>query len=234
MIFGGKRYSRSMKRKNQLAIGEVYHVFSRSIANFKIFNCNKDYQRLIYLLKYFQIEEPPTKFSYFMRLEKVKQEGFLKYFHKLSEDQTKIVQIIGYCLMPTHIHLILKQLSTPGISLFICNILNSYSRYFNTKHHRKGPLWQSKFENVLVEDDEQLLHLTRYIHLNPVTASFVDQPEKWLYSSYKEYSGDVGTNLICRYEDLLDFKPYQYRKFVKDRIAYQQELSKIKNIILES
>jgi putative transposase len=79
--------------------------------------------------------------------------------------------------MPTHIHLVLRQLKDGGISKFMSNILNSYSRYFNIKHNRKGPLWEGRFRKVLVGSDEQLLHLTRYVHLNPVTACLVDKPK---------------------------------------------------------
>ena len=78
------------------------------------------------------------------------------------------------------------------------DILNSYSRYFNTKQKRKGPLWEGRFENVLIKTDEQLLHLTRYIHLNPVTAYLVDQAKDWQASSYNEYLENSDFNeCIC-------------------------------------
>lgn len=222
----------SMRRKNRLVEGQTYHIFNRSIAEFKIFNNECDFQRMFYLMRYFQIQHPPVSFSVFMRLEKVKQDGFEKYFSLIAKDQQKIVQIIAYCLMPAHIHLILKQLSPSGISIFMSNILNSYTRYFNIKHHRKGPLWESKFQNVPVENDEQLLHLTRYVHLNPTSATLVKKPQDWQFSSYKEYLGKAEYS-ICEFADLLDIQPAKYKEFVQDRIAYQRELAKIKKIILE-
>jgi putative transposase len=113
-------------------------------------------------------------------------------------------------------------------------ILNSYTRYFNTKHKRKGPLWESRFKSVLVETDEQLLHLTRYIHLNPVTAFLVDKPEEWKASSYNEYLLKVsGSDRTCNYDGILDIEPSSYRKFVEDRISYQRELAKIKELLIE-
>lgn len=221
-----------MRRKTILAEGETYHIFSRSIANFKIFNSDEDYQRMLYLMKYFQAQKPPTKFSYFMELKQVQQFGFLNYFESIDQDQTKIVQIIAYCFMPTHIHIILKQLRPNGISDFMSNVLNSYSRYFNTKYKRKGPLWESKFKNVLVENDEQLIHLTRYLHLNPVTANLVERPEDWQYSSYKEYIDEVDFP-FCQYDDLITTKSKEYRKFVLDRKSYQRELAIIKKQLVE-
>lgn len=188
---------------------------------------------MLNLIRYFQIKEQPAKFSIFMKLEKVKQEGFEKCFAPIAKDQIKIVQIIAYCLMPTHTHLILKQFTSSGISTFIGNILNSYTRYFNVKHHRKGPLWESKFQNVLVESDEQLLHLTRYIHLNPTSASLVKKPQDWKFSSYREYLGETD-NPICLLEDLLEFQPKKYKQFVQDRIAYQRELAIIKKQLIDN
>ncbi|OGW71290.1 MAG: hypothetical protein A2047_04340 [Omnitrophica bacterium GWA2_41_15] len=145
-----------------------------------------------------------------------------------------MIQIICYCFMPTHIHLVLKQLKDNGISDFMMHILNSHTRYFNIKHNRKGPLWESKFKKVLVDSDEQLLHLTRYIHLNPVTACIVNKPEEWRYSSYNEYVSDgTVTDGICEYKNILDINSFSYKKFVENRISYQRELAKIKGLMLD-
>lgn len=222
-----------MERKIPLVNGEVYHVFTRSIVDFKVFNVHQDFERMLKLLYFFQVEKFPIKFSNFINAKSVQQIGFRNSFDSLTQDQDKIVQIIGYCLMPTHIHLILKQLKNNGISIFMGNILNGYSRYFNTLHKRKGPLWESKFQNVLVKNDEQLLHLTRYIHLNPVTALLVQRPEDWEYSSYLEYL-DPDNRKLCSLEGLMNLRPDKYQKFVNDRIDYQRELAKIKKIILET
>ena len=160
--------------------------------------------------------------------------GFNDYLFSISSQAEKVVQIVAYCIMPTHLHLILKQLKEDGIANFMRKVLNSYSHYFNIKHKRKGPLWEARFKNVLVRTDEQLLHLTRYIHLNPVTAYLVDKPEDWLFSSYKEYvSNVVDEERICKYNNILDIEPDSYKKFVEDRILYQRDLAKIKELILE-
>lgn len=136
--------------------------------------------------------------------------------------------------MPTHIHLILQQLKNYGISRFMNLILKSYSKHFNIKHKRKGPLWEGRFKNVLVETNEQFLHLTRYIHLNPVTDYLVNKPEDWKFSSYREYIGLVDKDeRICDFSDYLDMDIPSYQGFVNDRIVYQRELAQIKHLILE-
>jgi len=115
-------------------------------------------------------------------------------------EKEKVIHIIAYCLMPTHIHMLLEEVKEDGISIFTNNVLNSYTRYFNTKHKRKGPLWEGPSKKVTIKSDDQLLHLTRYIHLNPVTAYLCNKPEEWPYSSYNEYIKPNTNNNFCDYE----------------------------------
>lgn len=144
------------------------------------------------------------------------------------------VDVIAYCVMPTHIHIILRQLSDCGIERFVGNILNSYTKYFNLRHKRKGPLWNARFKAILVSNDDYLLHLTRYIHLNPVSVGIVDSPLDWRGSSYKEYLGVINCkDSICNYSSCLDIEAKNYEKFVVDRIDYQRALSLIKHLLLE-
>ena len=227
-----------MERREKLITGEFYHIFSRSIADFVVFNNDRDFFRMINLSQYFQFRQRPRRFSDFIESWRSQEGnsngGFKKFLLSKINNKNQIVQIIAYCLMPTHIHLILKQLADNGISIFMGNLLNSYSRYFNTKHKRKGPLWESKFKNVLIDNDEQLLHLTRYIHLNPTTAFLVDAPENWRFSSYNEYLGKIkAEEKICQFEDILDIQPNSYREFVNDRIAYQRQLAEIHRLLID-
>lgn len=224
-----------MYRKEALVEEKIYHIFNKSIAGFKIFNNEAEYSRIIAILRYYQIAKP-IRFSDFVRFNRINENNLEDFLRKHLKDKDRIVDIIAYCIMPTHIHLILRQLKGKGISIFMSNILNSYARYFNTLHKRKGPLWEGSFKSVLLETDEQLLHLTRYIHLNPVTAYLVDSPESWNFSSYKEYlseTNDDTINKICNFTGLIDMTPVSYRKFVEDRIFYQRDLAKIKNLILD-
>lgn len=216
-------------RKIPLAIGEIYHIFSKSIAGFEIFRKDSEYGRMKSLLKYYKIENTPLKFSAFIKIKDRE-----KFFQKHFAAKGALVNIIAYCLMPTHIHLILKQLKKDGISIFMRNVLNGYTRYFNIKTKRKGPLWESKFQRVLVSTDEQLLHLSRYIYLNPVTAYLVNKPQGWKFSSYKEFLGEVeDKERLCSDFEALDTKPQSYKEFVSSQIDYQRELAEVKKLFLE-
>jgi putative transposase len=208
--------------KEGQGIGEMgsevfYHVFTKSIAGYKIFVREQDYRRMQKVIWYYRYERL-KKFS--------KVEGF-------DEEKTgeKLVKIVSYCIMPTHLHFILGEEKEGGISKFMANILNSYTKYFNLKYRRKGPLWESRFKYVLIETDEQLLHLTRYIHLNPATAGLISKPEDWEFSSYREFLNLEGVFRICEFENLIEMESFKYKKFVEDNIDYQKELQKIKKLI---
>ncbi|MCM8756808.1 MAG: transposase [Candidatus Omnitrophica bacterium] len=221
-----------MSYKDELVTGAIYHVCSKSIAHYQIFNNKDEYLRMYQLIRYYQMYPLPEKFSRFIETDAVNNFGFSPVFNCISKGKEKLVQIIAYCFMPTHIHLILKQLKDKGVLDYMRKILDGYTRYFNTKHKRKSPLWESRFQRVLVENDEYLLHLTRYIHLNLVTAYLIGSPQDWLFSSYNEYI-EVSEEKICEYSDILDIQTNSYKIFVNDQISYQRELAKLKHLLLE-
>ncbi len=205
-------------RSPQLKDGYIYHVFTKSIAGFIVFRNENDYVRFIETMKFYRYLKPPARFSEYLRL-KDKERFFLSYL----QDQPVIVDVLAYCIMPTHIHLLVVQTYKEGISRFMKHILDSYTRYFNTKTQRKGPLWQGRFKHVLIENEEQLMHITRYIHLNPSTDHLVEKPEDWEFSSYKEYL-ELTNERICNFEKYINIDPPKYRLFVEDQIEYQQAL----------
>jgi len=219
-------------RKDELWNGQIYHIFSRSIAKFKIFKGENDFVRIKEALRFYQKEKPPLKFSRFLELKN--RQGPPSDELIVWSTRDHLVQIYAHCTMPTHIHLILRQLKENGISIFMGHVLNSYARYLNTMLKRKGPLWENKFKNVLVKTDEQLLHLTRYLHTNPTTAGLVSKPEEWPASSYHEYLSVVPENeRICEFGEVLDIEPTSYREFVENQISYQRDLAMIKKLTLE-
>ena len=213
-------------RKEPLVTENLYHVFTKSIEGYRIFRSNKNYERMVELMKYYIYYNPHIKFSKYIRL-KNKQ----KVLEEIKRKK-RLVDIVAYCIMPTHLHFILIQLVDMGISIYMKNLLNSYTRYFNVNNNRKGPLWQGRFKNVLVKNDEYLLHLTRYIHLNPTSAGLVDNPEDWKYSSYNEYLGKSEGG-ICNFSPYLEIDPMSYRNFVEEWKEDQRSLSILKSLILE-
>ncbi len=216
-------------RKTQLTNDQHYHIFNRSIAKFVIFNNDDDYLRMKEMLNLYRFADFNYKYSKFIILDANHQSAII---HDITKKNDLLVEIVAYSLMPTHIHLVLKQVADGGITKFMGKISNSYTRYFNIKHHRKGPLWEDHFRNVLVSRDEQMLHLTRYIHLNASSAGLVENPSDWPYSSLKEYT-DQDDYGFCDFKDVIDIVPAKYKKFVLDYKDYQRQISLIKTILID-
>lgn len=214
-------------RKEPLINNCLYHIFTKSIAGYKIFRSPEDYSRMMDMMKFYSRDNPPLRFSLYKKIKRKEdsQENILG-------NKENIVQIIAYCLMPTHLHLILAQIKDKGISIYMKNLLDSYTRYFNIKNGRKGPLWQGRFRSVLINEDEQLLHLTRYIHLNPKSDELVEKVEDWPYSSYHEFLG-LKEEIICNYSPYLNINSTSYKLFVEERMDYQARLAKINHLLLE-
>ncbi|KKP88376.1 MAG: hypothetical protein UR93_C0015G0006 [Berkelbacteria bacterium GW2011_GWA2_35_9] len=203
-----------------------YHIINRSIAKYRIFSKKQVCERFVRTIGYYQTY--PQKLSLSKYLEN-KYENSTEP-NKDSSQQDKLVEIIAYCLMPTHFHLILKQKVNNGISTYMSKVENSFTKYFNILNGRKGTLWEDNFKRILIESDEQLLHLTRYIHLNPVSAGLVAMPEYWDFSSYKEYLTRKNNNDgICNFRKIINIEPANYMKFVVERIEEQKQLSIIKS-----
>lgn len=138
--------------------------------------------------------------------------------------------------MPNHFHFLLKQLQDNGISIFISKFSNSYAKYFNTKHERVGPLFQGRFKAIHIENDEQLIHVSRYIHLNPVVSSLINTEalESYLWSSYPKYLDLAMLDFVDKEMVMSFFKSeVKYKNFVLDQIDYGKKLEQIKHLILE-
>jgi len=218
-----------------LVDGQIYHVINRGSGSQPVFLSKRDYQRFLETFLYYQNKNLPLKYSRFLTLSSNQRQEIL---NELMKKKKFLVEILAYCLMSNHVHLLLKQVGDKGISLFMSNLTNSYTRYFNTKNERKGSLFQGKFKAVLVESDEQLLHVSRYIHLNPYTSYVVKnlkETANYPYSSFEEY---LNPNLkgFCEKEIILsNFKSgSKYKEFVFDQADYQRRLEQLKNLQLES
>jgi len=222
-------------RKVILATGEIYHILNRGVASQPVFVFERDYQRACNTFFYYQRKNLPLRYSHFIVQPEKRRREILK---KFLVDKNLLIEIIAFCLMPNHFHFLLKQTAEGGISKFISNFANSYTRYFNTKKERSGPLFQGRFKAIRIETDEQLTHVCRYIHLNPYTSYVIKDLkdlESYPYSSFPEYLGKTKTNFCYKEDILFHFKDRQeYKKFVFDQADYQRELNNIKHLMLET
>ncbi|MFH0937216.1 MAG: transposase [Candidatus Daviesbacteria bacterium] len=208
-------------RTTPLITGEYYHIYNRGINKQKIFITSRDYQRFTQTFLYYQIQNPKPKFS---------RRGSSLF--KIDPSK-KIVDIICYCLMPDHFHLLVKQVQDNGISEFMRKFTHSYTKYWNVKNKAQGPILQAMFKAVLVESDEQLLHLSRYIHLNPLVSSIVEDLNLYFWSSYNSYIG-LDNQAVEKEEILKFFKTLKdYEQFVLDQADYGTSLELLKHSTLD-
>jgi putative transposase len=213
--------------------GEYYHIFNRGVNKQTIFNGPKDYKRAIETLKFYIPSNNPLRYSKFMQLAK---ELRSKVMSK-TINNTPYCDILSYCLMPNHFHLLLKENVEKGITTFIRNFQISYTKYFNIKTDRVGPLLQGQFKAVHIENTDQLMHLSRYIHLNPYTSHTVTSLDSLLeyeWSSLNEYLSDSEASFCKKDIILAGFsKKNTYKDFVLSHSGYQRRLHLIKHLVLE-
>lgn len=215
-----------------LTTGEYYHIFNRGIARQPIFFTKRDYERFLLTLSYYRFADIPVKLSRFLHLQKDTRVSLLK---DLNENKKTIVDVLCYALMPNHFHILLRQSADKGITRFMSKVINSYTRYVNTKRERVGDLLQGVFKAVHIETDEQLIHLSRYIHLNPLVSLVVEQDSflSYPWSSLKDYltgiSSFAETELILAHFE----SSRAYKQFILDRADYGRRLEEIKHLVIE-
>ena len=212
----------------------LYHIFNRGIERRSMFQGINDLNRAMELISFYNHKTIPIRYSQFLQLSVENRKEMLKRFSK-SE---RLVDILAFCLMPNHFHFLFRQKTDNGISIFISNFTNSFTKYFNTKYQRIGPLFEGIFKAVFIESDEQLIHLTRCIHLNPVVSSIIKDNDlvKYKWSSYSDYLFQNNeSKVIVDKDTVLSFfkNSEQYNEFVIDQIDYGRKLDKIKHLTLE-
>lgn len=190
-----------MPTKNSIKLyaeNSFYHTYNRGVEKRNIFLDDYDYRVFLNLLKIYlsPLDEAKSGMSSLFPDKRIR-------LRKTFNDEVKLLSV---CLMPNHFHLLLQQHTTSGMTEFLRALCTSYSMYFNRKHKRVGSLFQGIYKAVHVENDEYLLHLSRYIHRNPLKlagfnpANLNDYP----YSSYSTYNNMVqrpwiNTQLILEY-----------------------------------
>lgn len=182
-----------MRRRVPLLTGHTYHIYNKSIYGYTIFNSPDEFHHMLETIGFYRWTALTTSFSVFQRYHRKNrpfQEAFEDYQRTFRLTEMRpIVRIVAFCLMPTHIHLQLVQLMDDGIQTFMQNVQNSYTQYFNNRHNRRGPLWQSRFGNNLINDDLGVLRNSLYIHANPVKDLGIPSADQWPYSSYNAFVG---------------------------------------------
>jgi putative transposase len=182
--------------------GGYYHVYNRGVEKRNIFLDKQDYKTFLSYLKLYL--SPPLQGASLK--EKISPSRQLK-------NHSETIDLFSYCLMPNHFHLGIQQHPKTAITSFMRSLGTKYSTYFNKKYDRVGSLFQGHYRAVKITSDEQLIYLTKYIHLNPKDI------DNYPYSSYLNYLGKISqewvntSNILSRYSNSPCKK---YKSFVKE------------------
>ncbi|MEK7606739.1 MAG: transposase [Patescibacteria group bacterium] len=211
-------------RKEEFANGEYYHVMNRGMDGSTIFRDQFDYKRFLEGLGEFNTDKPIT-IQLARKLIKIDTRCLS------NPSAQKLVQILCYCLLPNHFHILIKQVVDGGVSLFMRKLCNGFAKYINIRHERMGHLFQGPFRAVRIKSDAHFMHISRYIHLNTFDLQYpewregkindwakaLEFLEQYPWSSYPFYK-EIRNSTICDSKEILTMFGGigNYEKFLKE------------------
>lgn len=217
----------------------VYHIYNRGVARLPTFLSDDDYHDFQDILRYLLIGFP-TRRDPILPRNKLALPVTYKADPLSNGLFRPLLDLLAYCLMPNHFHLLIQILKPIGeiaedrsirsfqsISEFMRRLCITYSHKFNRRNKREGAVFQGKFKIKHVPNDKDMLQVSRYIHLNPVNAGLVAKPEQWLFSDYNTYitPGSLAHFKVTNMQLLLSYfnnNPQQYKEFIHSEISERE------------
>lgn len=155
-----------------------YHVYNRGVNKNNIFLDHKDYYNFLWLMKEYLQGDHPTP----------------GYPNRITHGVGDQINLLCYCLMPNHFHLLIKQHSLDGMTKFIRGVCSKYATYFNHRYNRVGTIFQGKYKAANINNDAYLTQISAYIHRNPLDLG--KTIDEYPYSSYLNYVGKRNNPLL--------------------------------------
>ena len=235
-------------RKQQFVNNEIYHIMLRGIDDNLIFKDTNDYYRGIFSIYEFNTSKPVTiqyRRKIRARIKKEPDRGPSSN----NDGRDKLIEVLAFCFMPNHIHLLVKQIKAGGITKFMSKVGTGYGGYFNRKYQRKGHVFQNRFSAVHIKDDNQLKMVFVYIHTNPVALiesrwkeKGIENPEKTIqflekykWSSYPDYIEKKNFPSVTNREFI--FKVINDKEncqnFINSWVRYKGEIREFSELALE-
>jgi len=232
-------------RRPLLVDNEIYHIILRGVGDSLIFKDESDYYRGVFSIYEFNTTKPIE-----IRWQREKRKTIKKHGGETIDTRDRFVDILVFCFMPNHIHLLVKQLKNNGITKFMKKVGTGYATYFNKKYNRKGHLFQGRFQAVRVKDDNQLRTVFVYIHSNPVSLietnwkengiknfkKVIKFLENYKWSSYSDYIGGKAFPSVTNRDLILEMLngTGSCKKFINDIwIKYKGRVKEFSDFSLE-
>jgi len=200
----------------------LYHIYNRGVEKREIFLDDSDYLRFIHNLYEFNGNDAARKFSVCENITKINS----------NKQGNLSVEILCYCLMPNHYHILLRQKRDGGIVQFMHKLGTGYTMYFNERYQRSGVLFQGKFKAVMIDNEAYFKHIPYYIHSNPLEIIEPDWKidgindmkkclqflENYRWSSYADYIGKKNFPSVISKEFFTTIlgNNYQYRQQIEE------------------
>jgi putative transposase len=192
----------------------IYHVYNRGVEKRDIYCDEQDYSVFLRILK--DALSPPQE-KKMIQIDVTFKGGTFKGIPKQPRSFYEDIDLLAYCLMPNHFHLLLKQKKEKIMHEFLRSISVRYAMYFNKKYRRVGPLFQGVYKATMVLDESYFLHVSRYIHMNPLELS---NDIEHAHSSYLDFIGKRHTSWV-KPESILSIFASQNAPLVKKYQKYQ-------------
>lgn len=189
-----------------------YHIYNRGVNKRRIFLDDEDYRVFLNLLKRYLSDKP-------------EKDNKKREYPWLQPE----INLLAYCLMPNHFHLLVYQITEHGFHKLLKNVCGSYTKYFNHKYQRVGPLFQDRYKASMIIKDDYLQHISRYIHLNP------REYKTWQYSSLPYYIEKKKAEWIAPSRILELFTSREtYADFMADYEDYKRILKSVEEELANS
>ncbi len=193
-----------------------FHIYARGTNKMQIFTDDSDYKKFMYLLKKYltrNFKEKETING--VELELPVNSVFGK------------VELYAFALMPNHFHLLLKNITTDGLTCLLRRVLSNYSVYFNKKYDRQGSLFQGNYRAVPIYNEPQLIISFVYVNKNPLAANLVKNLIDYPYCSYKIYKNNLHNKWFIKsklFRETVDFDNFErYVEKHKDALEEYSE-----------
>jgi len=202
----------------------IFHVYNRGVDKRDIFLNGKDYNR--FLLSILAFNNANVRYP----------QSISNHWVTIDPGTKHHVEILCFCLMPNHYHLVLQELEPDGMSIFMQRIGTGYTNYFNHKNKRSGSLLQGNYKAKPVTNDRYLLNLSTYIHLNPLPLlnlsetstpnQTIEKLKQYPWSSFPDYLQNRSSFLNPK-RIMKNFEsPNDYSKFIKSWITHILPINK--------
>jgi len=227
------------EKREKIITEEIYHIYNRGVEKRDVFMSDQDYVRFIHDLFEFNDINPTHNLNYYF--EQSMEVGL----PKIGRGKRKLfVELMAFCLMPNHYHLIARQKRDGGITEFMRKLGTGYTNYFNQKYERVGPLFQGKYKYVRLNSEKHFIYLPYYVHLNPLGLKFNRQQKNtgeimrflknYKWSSFPDYVGIKNFPSVTQREFLNKIlgKPEQHKKDIIKWLM-DSDIEDIKELTLE-